>query len=272
MISRLHHVAVVVPDADAALAFYRDTMGLTVAADEVIEEQGVRGVLMAVGENEIELIQPVVPDTGVARFLESRGPTLHHYCFATDDIDAELERIKGLDIELIDQKARRGLAGQVAFIHPRAMGGVLIELAQPPAGAHTSSEKGFDHLAVRTQNPTGLMETWNRVLGLSVSNKIGPTEDGMVIEQVPCGQCKIEIISAASEDVPFAKTLAESPQGAIPMVSIEVEDLDAEVARYRAAGIDVPDPVPSFLPGGRRTSIPAEAAFGMAIQLIAFSR
>jgi methylmalonyl-CoA/ethylmalonyl-CoA epimerase len=88
VINRLHHVAVVVPDADAALTFYRDTMGLTVAADEVIDEQGVRGVLMAVGENEIEIIQPVRDDTGVARFLESRGPTLLHYCFSTVDIVA----------------------------------------------------------------------------------------------------------------------------------------------------------------------------------------
>ena len=272
MINRLHHVAVVVPDADQALTFYRDTMGLTVTADEVIDEQGVRGVLLEVGENEIELIQPVRDDTGVARFLETRGPTLHHYCFATDDIVAELERIKGLGIELIDQAPRRGLAGQVAFIHPRGMYGVLIELAQPPAGAHTSSAKGFDHLAVRTTSPAELMETWGRVLGVSVANRIGPMDDGMVLEQVPCGQCNIEIISAASEDSPYAKTLVDQPMGAIPMVSIEVQDLDAEVARYRAAGIEVPDPTPSLLPGARRTSIPAEAAFGMAIQLITYSR
>jgi methylmalonyl-CoA/ethylmalonyl-CoA epimerase len=271
VINRLHHVAVVVPDADAALTFYRDTMGLTVAADEVIDEQGVRGVLMAVGENEIEIIQPVRDDTGVARFLESRGPTLHHYCFSTDDIVGELERIKGLDIELIDQAPRRGLAGQVAFIHPRAMHGVLIELAQPPAGAHTSSDKGFDHLAVRTTSPKELEATWERVLGVKVANTIGPV-NGTVIDQIPCGQCNIEIVSPESESSPLAQTIAEKGQGAIPMVSIEVQDLDAEIAKYRAAGIDVPDAEPSLLPGGRRTSIPAEAAFGMAIQLIAFSR
>lgn len=271
MISRLHHVAVVVPDADEALTFYRDIMGLTVSADEVIDEQGVRGVLMQVGENEIEIIQPVRDDTGVARFLESRGPTLHHYCVATDDIVAELERIKGLDIELIDQAPRRGLAGQVAFIHPRSMNGVLIELAQPPADAHTSTEKGFDHIAVRTLEPEALAANWERVLGFKVTNRIGPV-NGTIIDQMPCGQCMIELVSPESEDSPLAQTIAEQGQGAIPMVSIEVQDLNAEVARYRAAGIDVPDPEPSLLPGGRRTSIPAEAAYGMAIQLIAFSR
>lgn len=271
MISRLHHVAVVVPDADEALSFYRDVMGLRVTADEVIDEQGVRGVLLEVGENEIELIQPVRDDTGVARFLESRGPTLHHYCFATDDIVGELERIKGLDVELIDQAPRRGLAGQVAFIHPRAMNGVLIELAQSPDGTHISSEKGFDHLAVRTLDPAALEASWERVLGVKVANRIGPV-NGMVIDQIPCGQCNIEIISPESEESPLTQTIADEGQGAIPMVSIEVQDLDAEIARYRAAGIEVPDAVPSLLPAGRRTSIPAEAAFGMAIQLIAFSR
>ena len=71
MIDRLHHVGVVVRDADAALGFYRDVMGLEVAVDEVVEEQGVRGVLLPLGENEIELLEPVRPDTGVARYLET---------------------------------------------------------------------------------------------------------------------------------------------------------------------------------------------------------
>jgi hypothetical protein len=104
-----------------------------------------------------------------------------------------------------------------------------------------------------------------------VTNRIGPV-NGVLIDQIPCGQCNIELVSPASEDSPLAQTIAEQGQGAIPMVSIEVQDLDAEIARYRAAGIEVPDAEPSLLPGGRRTSIPAEAAFGMAIQLIAFAR
>lgn len=271
MISRLHHVAIVVPDADAALTFYRDTMGLTVTGDEVIDEQGVRGVLLEVGENEIELIQPVRDDTGVARFLESRGPTLHHYCFATDDIVGELERIKGLDIELIDQAPRRGLAGQVAFIHPRSMQSVLIELAQPPTGTHTSSAKGFDHLAVRTTDPGLLASTWERVLGVRVANRIGPF-NGTIIDQIPCGQVTIEVLSAESADSPIAQTIAEQGQGAVPVVAIEVQDLDAEIARYRAAGVDISDAAPSLLPNARVASIPASAAFGMAIQLISYAR
>ena len=96
LIDLLHHLGIVLPDADAALGFYRDVMGLEVAKDEVIEEQGVRGVLLPLGENEVELLQPVREDTGVARFLESRGPTLHHLCLRTDDIEAELSRLRGI--------------------------------------------------------------------------------------------------------------------------------------------------------------------------------
>src|SRR3546814_10135836 len=94
---------------------------------------------------EIELLEPTRDDTGVARFLESRGETLHHICFNTDDIEGELARLKGLEVDLIDETPRDGLAGKVAFIHPKAMHGVLIELAMPPAGAHVSPAIGREH-------------------------------------------------------------------------------------------------------------------------------
>src|SRR6185436_19562898 len=120
------HVGVVVHSADDALKFYRDIMGLEVTADQVIEEQGVRGVLLQVGENEIELLQPTREDTGVSRYLASRGQVLHHICLNTDDIEGELARLKKQEVELIGQEPRDGLAGKVAFIHPRSVHGVLI--------------------------------------------------------------------------------------------------------------------------------------------------
>src|SRR5262249_22758838 len=137
--------------------------------------------------------------------------------------------------------------------------------------AHTSSAKGFDHLAVRTADAEALAATWDRVLGVKVTNRVGPV-GGVFIDQIPCGQCIVEIVSPESPESPMAQTLAEQGQGASSMVAIEVQDIDAEIARYRAAGIEVPDAEPSLLPGARRTSIPAEAAFGMSIQLITFSR
>lgn len=272
MIDHIHHVAVVVHSADAALGFFRDVMGLRVVVDRVVEEQGVRGVLLALGENEIELLEPTRDDTGVARYLASRGQTLHHICFSTDDIEGELARLKGLGVDLIDQAPRDGLAGRIAFIHPKAMHGVLIELAQPPAGAHTSTEKGFDHVAATVADYAAARATWKRVIGLEVAHEIRPEGRGMVIAQLPSGQCMIELIAPDGPDSPFAQRIAAEGERAASMVAIAVPDLAAAIARYRAAGITLPDATPGALPHSVTSTIPAEQAFGLAIQLIQFLR
>jgi methylmalonyl-CoA/ethylmalonyl-CoA epimerase len=136
MIEKIHHVGVVVKNADEALKFYRDTLGLPVTEDRVIEDQGVRGVLLAIGGSEIELLEPVQEGTGVARFLETRGEGMHHICFETDDVDKELDDARNKGIRLIDEKPRPGLAGMICFLHPKSNHGVLVEFAQPLRGGH----------------------------------------------------------------------------------------------------------------------------------------
>jgi len=136
MITKIHHVGIVVRSADEALKFYRDALGLPVTADRVIDDQGVRGVLLQIGDSEIELIEPTRTDTGVARFLESRGEGLHHICFETDDVEKELEEAKRKGIQVIDEKPRRGLAGMICFLHPKSNHGVLVEFAQPIPEGH----------------------------------------------------------------------------------------------------------------------------------------
>lgn len=137
MLTKIHHVGVVVKSADEALKFYRDALGLPVTADRVIEDQGVRGVLLQIGGSEIELLEPTRTDTGVARFLETRGEGMHHICFESDNVDAELEAARARGIELIDQKPRLGLAGMICFLHPKSNHGVLVEFATPlPDGHH----------------------------------------------------------------------------------------------------------------------------------------
>ncbi len=131
MLKKIHHVGVVVKSADDALKFYRDALGLKVTADRVIEDQGVRGVLLAIGNSEIELLEPTRDDTGVAKFLQSRGEGMHHICFESDDVMAELEGARAKGIEVIDQAPRPGLAGMICFLHPAASTGVLVEYAQP---------------------------------------------------------------------------------------------------------------------------------------------
>ena len=200
-------------------------------------------------------------DTGVARFLQSRGETLHHICFNTDDISGELARLKALDVELIDERPREGLAGQVAFIHPSAVHGVLIELAEPPADAHMSPHKGFDHLAVTVASLEAAASTWREVVGLTVEKELRPPGGEIVIGQMPCGQCIIELVAPASDDSPMAQRVGELGERAASMVAIEVDDIEAEIARYRGAGVELPDATPGALPNSVRTSIPAEQAF-----------
>lgn len=270
MIDRIHHVGVVLPDADEALGFYRDVMGLEVTEDRVLEEQGVRGVLLALGENEIELLQPVQDGTGVARFLESRGPTLHHVCFNTDDVEGELARLKALGVELIDETPREGIAGQIAFIHPQAMRGVLVELAQPPEGAPVSRDKGFDHLATTVTDLAEGAKLWKDVIGLDLVNTIEREGAGMAIGQLPAGQCTLELLAPTSPDSPMAKRIEENGEAMSPMVAIEVADIEAEIARYREAGFELPDARAGALPESVTSTISGDQTFGLNIQLIQF--
>jgi methylmalonyl-CoA epimerase len=131
---RVHHVAMVVRDMNRALAFYRDQLRLPLDVLLPVESDGVRIAFLPVGESNIELVEPTDPSTGVARFLETRGEGFHHVCLEVDDIAAELERLAGEGIELIDTFARRGAEGPVAFIHPRSCHGVLVELIEAPGG------------------------------------------------------------------------------------------------------------------------------------------
>ena len=131
MLKKIHHVGIVVRSIATAYAFYRDTLSLPVHKEDIIQDQGVKAALLTIGASEIELLEPITPGTGVARFLEHRGEGLHHICFETDDVYRELEAAKTRGIAVIDQHPRRGLAGLICFLHPQANHGVLIEYAQP---------------------------------------------------------------------------------------------------------------------------------------------
>jgi methylmalonyl-CoA/ethylmalonyl-CoA epimerase len=131
MLKKIHHVGIVVRSIEAAYAFYRDTLSLPVYKEDIIQDQGVKAALLTIGQSEIELLEPITTDTGVARFLAHRGEGLHHLCFETDDVERELAAARTKGLALIDQHPRRGLAGMICFLHPKASHGVLIEYAQP---------------------------------------------------------------------------------------------------------------------------------------------
>ncbi|OLB62319.1 MAG: methylmalonyl-CoA epimerase [Acidobacteria bacterium 13_2_20CM_2_66_4] len=134
----LDHIGIAVKDLSAALAFYRDALGLEVEAPEEVASQRVRAHFVAVGGAKLELLEGTSPDSAIAKYIEKRGPGLHHITLRVDDIAQALARLKARGVRLIDEEPRSGAEGSlIAFVHPASTGGVLIELKQYGPHAHT---------------------------------------------------------------------------------------------------------------------------------------
>lgn len=127
--TRIAHLGVAVRALPDVLPFYRDVLGLsTVPLDDA---DGARIAGLAAGESLVELLEPVVANSPIAKFIDARGPGIHHICFSVDDLDGTLAKAKAAGITLIDEKPRIGAEGKrIAFLHPKSTGGVLIELSE----------------------------------------------------------------------------------------------------------------------------------------------
>src|SRR5688500_12662043 len=126
MFGLIDHVGVAVDDLDAALELYEGTFGMAVAHRETVAEQGVEAVLLDVGDTHVELLEPLGPDTAVGKFLERKGPGLHHVAYRVEAIDDVLAQLASAGVTLIDSEPRTGIRNsRVAFLHPKATGGVL---------------------------------------------------------------------------------------------------------------------------------------------------
>jgi methylmalonyl-CoA/ethylmalonyl-CoA epimerase len=133
-VGRIHHVALIVRSIERSLALWRDMLGLELETVMDIPTDRVRIAFLGVGESKIELVEPTDDTTGVARFLENKGEGFHHVCFEVPNLAETLLRLEIDGLELIDTAPRRGAEGPVAFIHPRACHGVLVELIEAPGG------------------------------------------------------------------------------------------------------------------------------------------
>jgi methylmalonyl-CoA epimerase len=128
----IHHIGHAVSDLPGAVETYGRLFGAEVEHRQVVPEQGVEAVSVRIGADRVELLRPLGADTPVGRFLESRGPGMHHVAYRVDDIRAALREVAAAGAELIDPEPRPGLFGlQVAFIHPGSVAGVLVEYVQP---------------------------------------------------------------------------------------------------------------------------------------------
>ncbi len=132
-IQRIDHLAILVEDIEQATAFWRDGLGMNVAHQQEVPAEQARIAFLPVGDGEIELVQPTTTDSGLRRYLEKRGPGMHHVCLQVDDIEGMLAQIKARGFELINETPRSAADGKkYAFIHPRSAGGVLVELYELP--------------------------------------------------------------------------------------------------------------------------------------------
>ena len=227
MLSKIHHVGIVVRSADAALAFYRDALGLPVSVDRVIEDQGVRGVLLPIGDAELELLEPTREDTGVARYLETRGEGMHHVCLESDDCAADL-------------------AAAAAAVGPSA-----AALAQR-----------IDHIGIVVEDIAAAAATYQRHFGFSLDDSRGGPIAPLGIENafMPAGNTDFEFIKPISSEGPVAKFADERGEGSF-LLSLAVADASATVEALRANDIRVGDA------NGGVAFVSPRSSFGVNLQL-----
>lgn len=272
MIRAIHHVGIVVRELDAALRFYRDALGLPLGERRVVAEQGVEAALLALGDCEVELLEPVAADTGIARFLERRGEGLHHVCFETDGIAAELVGLKSNGIELIDQEPRQGLAGTIAFLHPKALHGCLAELvdgatASRPHGDQAGHARRLDHVALAVGDVQEAAHTWQQTLGLRVESFYEPGGQRLRVANLPVGNAFLALVAPLDADGPLAVFLGERGPG-MYSVAIGVDDVDAAVHDLRGRDIRIAGPEHGAWLGSRIARVDPASASGVDLHLV----
>lgn len=130
-IEKIDHLGIAVPSLESGQAFWTDIMGLKLEDTETVEEQKVTTAFLPVGESEVELLVSTSPDGPIAKFIEKKGAGFQHVAFKVPDINAALAELKEKGVKLIDETPRIGAGGaKIAFLHPKATGGVLVELCQ----------------------------------------------------------------------------------------------------------------------------------------------
>ena len=141
MIRKLDHIGIAVDNLEKRLPFWAEALGLSVSAIETVETEQVKVAFLPVGGVHIELLEATSADSPVAKHLDRRGPGIHHLTFEVGDLDAALDKLRGAGVQIIGAGAREGAAGhRVAFVHPKASGGVLVELTEARSGEPASDE------------------------------------------------------------------------------------------------------------------------------------
>jgi methylmalonyl-CoA/ethylmalonyl-CoA epimerase len=276
MLKKIHHVGIVVRKLEEAFEFYKDTLGLPLGKMATIQDQGVKAALLPVGESEIELLEPITPDSGVARFLERKGGGLHHLCFETDNVETELQGAKDKGIKLIDQMPRPGLAGIIAFLHPQACCSVLVEYAQPVDHSEHASllgeardrrftTKRLDHVVIAVNDLEAAVSTYQKNFRLAREPAGEVPALGIRNTFMPIGDAKIEFVSPLGDNSPIAQFLTKNGEG-MYLLSLDVNHLPSAVAALGEKGIKTN--VAKSSDGGELAFISPKHTHGVLLQLI----
>ena len=135
MPQKINHIGIAVTDIETAAKFYTEALGLTLGGVEEVGDQKVKVAFLQIGEVRLELVQPTSPESPVARFLEKNGQGIHHIAYHVADVASEVERLKASGVKMVDETPRTGAHNtRIAFVHPKASGGVLTELVQEMGG------------------------------------------------------------------------------------------------------------------------------------------
>jgi methylmalonyl-CoA/ethylmalonyl-CoA epimerase len=240
MLTRVHHVGLVVRRLEDGLALWQDRLGLRVSKQATMADQGVKAALLPIGRSEIELLEPISNEGGVGKFLAKRGEGLHHVCFETADVSAELVAARESGFPLIDQAPRPGLAGMICFLHPKGTAGVLVEFATPPAGerAHAPAAQGalaglaLREVTARSTTVGAAATLFETKLGLERVDEATVAAGGVRLHFVPGGA---EGLSGLVLELPYLAAAAE----ALAPLAPRRDDVGLSVAPEHCHGVPI---------------------------------
>jgi methylmalonyl-CoA epimerase len=277
MITDVHHVGIAVRDLRAARALFHDALGLAVAKEGDAPARGARVAMLTVpgprgggssglhDTHYLEIIQPVTHASPFARHIEERGEGLHHIALWSDNVDADVAKLRDLGVPLEDHEPREGFTGRLSYLRPEAFDGALVEIVQPepslaggPAAAgHVTA---IDHVVLRVPSVDACSRRFEEWLG--VPTKRTMERGAQAFAFLRPGKVIIEVIGPKDGGDPHT--------GRVAGLALEVKGIDGLAASVRAAGYPIGEPHPA-LQGGRIVSVHHSGACGVPLAFIDFT-
>ncbi len=238
MFKRIDHVGVAVKDLKAATDAFEQIFGLTVAAQEEIEDQGLIAALIPTSNVRFELMQPTNPESAVGRFIERRGEGIQHICFEVEDIRQEIATLQNRGVQLIQGAPREGFVGEVEFIHPRAAHGVLTEIAQVTRRTPIEHDLKVHHITIATSDRDQAIADWSKNFDLKVNRMAERQSAGINTGWLDVGNAEVEFAQQTREEGPIASAIAQRGEGVYGVV-LETSDATALAEHIKSQGLRV---------------------------------